>query len=306
MNLKPPFLFMLIAVAIAAAVPARAERITSVIGLVHLTNYQAALLAITDSPPDSAFVRGTHRWVTVGQSFDDLHLVDKQVRVNIRQIDFANASVQAGENNADTLYPLAVTNLAAIATGKNLVLNQADLNDTLDLYATLKDRTILVHPRVKSSPVTLVATARSRREASTALENALQADGAKIIADGDKFEWIVPADAANSFAPANLPARPPAKESSTNHAASTLPAGSIRFIQVGLPQFLDVYSALTDRKWTQHQPLPIGLTFAFHNQTPMTKDETLHAFDVLLAWHGLKVVKTDDKSFELAPITAEK
>ncbi len=298
MNLKRGILVLLAAGIVTGATPVRADRVTSVIGLVNLTNYQAALLAITDSPPDSAFVVGTHLWVTQGQSFGDLQLLSKQLHVDIYQIDFNGATVQAEENGMDTLYLPVTTNLATVAVGKNFLLSGADFNDALDLYARLKGRSVLVHPQVKQSLITLAAAVHSQAEAAGALAKALQGTNAMIVADGNKFEWIMPAGTAT---PA-LPARQPP---STN-ALETLPPGSINFSNTDLQQVLGVYQALTGRKRIQDKPIPAGITMSFHNQTPLTKYEILHALDVMLAWHGVKIVNVGDSSFKLAPISTGK
>jgi len=305
MNVKRNILFLLAAGIMACAIPVRADHTVRVTGLVNLTNYQAALLVITDSPPEALFLMTARKWVTEGQVFNDLYLKDKPIRIEIQQLDFTNSVVRAKENGAATFYAPQTTNIMDVTGGKGIVLNNVDFDDALDLYGHIKGRTLLIHPEVKQPLFAISAGATNRIEAVSILEKTLQERGAAVLADGDTFEWIIPAGATNIVLPAAIPSRPDLKGSpttNTNTPVDTLPEGSINFIAVELPQLLDVYQALTTLKWVQNKPLPPTKPFAFHNQTPLTKTETLHAFDVLLAWHGLKIVNVDDKSFKLVPV----
>ena len=164
MNLKWNIRFILAAGLMAGTTLARAEHVASVIGVVNLTNYQAALLVITDSPPDASFANTTHIWVTQGHRFDDLNLLDNRVHIEIREIDFTNGVVHAKEGGVNTLYLPQPTNLMGTAAGTGLHLNNVGFDDALDLYAATKNRTLLVHPDVKHPSVTVSADARTKAE----------------------------------------------------------------------------------------------------------------------------------------------
>ena len=58
MNVKRKTLLFAVAAFLAGAALARADHVGNVIGLVNLSNYQAALLVITDSPPERLICRG--------------------------------------------------------------------------------------------------------------------------------------------------------------------------------------------------------------------------------------------------------
>jgi len=305
MKVKWIIRFLLAAGIVAGTASAQAGHFTSVIGLVNLTNYQAALLVITDSPPDAPFATSAHRWVTEGQNFDDLNPMKSGVQVEVRQIDFTNGVVRAKEGGVDTLYLPQPTNLLG-AAGTGIHLNNVSFDDALNLYAVTKGRTLLVRPDVKRPSLTVSADARTKVEAAGIMEKALRGKGVAMVADADRFEWIVPAEATNIVPPAVRAARLSARGPSPANAADTLPEGSINFEDANLPQVLGVYQALTDQKWVQNKTQPFTATISFHNQTPLTKSETLHALDVLLAWHGLKIVSADDKSFKLVTVAAGK
>jgi hypothetical protein len=309
MNVNQIIRFLLSAGMVAGTFLARADHTVSVAALVNLTNYQAALLIITDSPPEASFLMTTHKWVTAGEVFDDSYLKDKPMHIEILRVDVTNNLVRAKENGAATFYAPQTTNSMGDTTAKSIVLNNVDFDDVIDLYASIKAQTLLIHPDVKQPRLTLSADASNKTAAVGILKRALQEQGAATMADGDKFEWLVPVGATNIVLPAAIPARPfPSGSPATNanSSADVLPQDSINFMTVALPQLLDVYQALTAQKWIQDKPLPSTGTFTFHNQTPLTKTEILHAFDVLLAWHGLKVANMDDKSFRLVSMAAGK
>src|ERR1700690_976417 len=304
MNMKRVIPFLPAAAAISGAAGARAEHITWLIGLVNLAGYQAALLEMTNSPPDAAFAMDTHKWVVEGQSLDDLNLQDNHRHIEIVQIDFTNGIVRAKEKGGETLYTPRETNFMEVAAGKCLWLDHASFDDALDLYAITKDRTLLVHPEVNRLSFSKLADVRSKLETARLMETALQEKGAVTVMDGNRFAWIVPARLTHAIsAGAPPPASHPLGQPSTN-SVDTLPGGSINFVDTPLPDVLSVYQTLNGRKWVQNQPLPSAPAFTFHNQTPLTKNETLHAFDVLLGWHGLKVVNLDDNSYKLVPVSS--
>lgn len=302
MNVKQNILLMAATGILAGATPVYADHVGNVVGLVNLTNYQAALLVITDSPPEASFVSGTHKWVTEGDNFEDLNLKEKRLQIEILRIDFTNGAVRVKENGVATFYVPEPTNLVEATAGKGIMLNQVDFDDALDLYASLKNRTLLIQPDLKQPLLTLSAAITNQAAAIYIMKNALQERGAVIIPDGDRFEWIVPAGATNLFPTSAIPVRAAPKSASATNGVETVPAVSINFADVDLQQVLAVYQALTAQKWVQGGPLPAGATFTFHNQTPLTKAGILHAFDVMLAWHGLKVVNVDDKTFKLVPL----
>ncbi len=303
MNVKRNIWILLATSSLLGSLTARADHVVNVAGLVNLADYQAALLVITDSPPEASFLMTTRKWVTEGQDFDDLYVTAKPAHIEIRGIDFTNNIVRARENGTATFYAPPTTNEMGAFTGQGLSLFNAAFDDVLDIYGNLKGRTLLVHPQIVRPTATLFTAATNRTEVIDILGKAVRERGAAIIADGEQFEWIVPAGATNLVLPQAIPVRLPAG-TSTNSVDTLLPKGGVDFNSAELPQLMAVYQALTARKWSQDKPLPAAGTFNFHNQTPLTKMETLHAFDVLLAWHGIKVVPVNDTSFKLVPLAA--
>ena len=299
--MKHIVMLVLSAALFAGALPARAAHAVILAGLVNLTNYQAALLIITDSPPDAAFATCTHKWVVPGEDFDDANLLNP-THIVIEQIDFTNCNVQATENKVSQLYVPATTNVMTTTEGNYVSLENAPFDDVLDLYAALIGRTMLVHPGLPRPPVTLSDPADGPAQAVAVLKNALQNGNAVLFADGSHFEWLVPAQATASSLPVHPDQPRPTAPPNTN-SLNTFPVGSIDFDDAGLPQVMAVYQALTGQKWVQSSPPPGNTSFTFHNQTSLTKPEALHVFNVLLAWHGLRIASRDGQSFDLVPIT---
>lgn len=56
------------------------------------------------------------------------------------------------------------------------------------------------------------------------------------------------------------------------------------------------------RELTQ-DPLPMG-AYKIQTQTPLTKDEAIHAIDVLFAFHGIKAANVGDSSFKIVSLSS--
>ena len=300
---KRNILLFLAAGLMTGIAPAHADHVTTVVGLVNLTNYQAALLVMTDSPPNASFSMDTHKWVTDGEVLDDMQIENNHTHVEIAQIDFTNGVVRAKENGVSVLYVPPQTNSPLAFLGTGFRLDNAAFDDALDFYAGTTGRTVLVHPDVNRGPLSISADVHNKLEVAGSIEKKMQQQGVVMMADGEKFEWVVPARLAASLSPVT---EPPVKGSSSTNVIDALPTGSINFINVPLPQALEVYQALTASKWVQDKPLTVPVAITFHNQTPLTKAEVLHVFRVLLAWHGLAIVNLDDQSFKLVPMATGK
>jgi hypothetical protein len=307
MKVKPSILLLLTVGLLAGIHPARAGHAANVIGLVNLTNYQAALLVITDSPPDAPFPGSAHLWVTEDQSFGNPNILNSKMRIRVTRIDFTNRVVLVKEDDVNVIYPPKQTN-GVEAAGTELYLSDASFDDALRLYGKIKGRTILVHPNVDRANMTFSANASNTVEAVRGLEKALEQRGNAIVVDGNRFVWIVPNSLADALSPEAEPDRLPARNSPSTNTVEALPEGGINFINVPLAQLLDVYQTLAARKWAQDIPLPAAATntFLFYNQTPLNKPEILHAFDVLLEWRGMKTANVGGQTFRLIPLPAGK
>jgi hypothetical protein len=66
---------------------------------------------------------------------------------------------------------------------------------------------------------------------------------------------------------------------------------------VDLDTVLDLYGNLIGRKLIQRPP--IFRPYTIQTQAPLTKAEVIHAFDVLLAYHGLKAENVGDDAFRI-------
>ena len=88
---------------------------------------------------------------------------------------------------------------------------------------------------------------------------------------------------------------------SYKNADELLPKGAIYMENVELPQVLAVYGELIGRKCIKENP-DFRRTISFRSQTPLSKAETIHAFDILLAWQGLKTLPVGDRDFRVVTL----
>ena len=102
-----------------------------------------------------------------------------------------------------------------------------------------------------ATKITLRAEAQNRVEAVRALAQALTERGFKLIPDGDKFMYVLPAGGPGTPMPA---AAKPAI--ATNQVAlnpeEIIPRGMLVFTQADLSQVLDIYSEITCRTVLRH------------------------------------------------------
>jgi hypothetical protein len=88
---------------------------------------------------------------------------------------------------------------------------------------------------------------------------------------------------------------------SYKNADELLPKGAIYMENAELAQALAIYGELIGRKLIKDNPV-FGRTISFRSQTPLSKAETIQAFDILLAWQGLKTLPVGDRDFRLVTL----
>ena len=77
-----------------------------------------------------------------------------------------------------------------------------------------------------------------------------------------------------------------------------IPRGAIYIENADLNQVLTIYGELIGRKLIKGS-VGYGQTVSFRSQTVLTKAETIHAFDILLNWRGLKAVPVGERDFRV-------
>jgi hypothetical protein len=166
------------------------------------------------------------------------------------------------------------------------------------LYQQLVGRTLLLHPSLPPSSVSLNATATNPTEAALILEKEFAAQGIATIPDGDKFIMVVPKSHLAAARPRSReirPASPPTRKGNTTTDES-IPPGVIHFQGVLPGQATVIYAELLRRKLDRTTPLPPSMgPLNIKTETPLSLEEAQYALDVLFAWHGFKLVPSGDE-----------
>ena len=171
------------------------------------------------------------------------------------------------------------------------------LNKAIEFYSSIIGRTVLVHPTVRTMAFPVSIQAQDKSELVNAFKNILREKEVASVSDGDKFELVIPVSLEKDFSTFVQSHSFPIPDNS--------PSGiSLNFDNVDLSQVLNLYANLIGRKLAQ-QSLPSGI-YNIKTQTPLTKAEVVHAFDVLMAFHELKAINVGDDSFKIVSQSSAK
>jgi hypothetical protein len=263
--------------------------------LVNLPQFKAVLLGVqhhsldrSNAPP--MLVR---RLLREGEVFDDRSIRGANVTFELLAVDMLTASVQLREDTLESVYELEGAAKAAFRSGgpnPTLWLPNPTLDDFVDLYAAIVDRTVLCHPNWKGGQLSVAAFPSDRTEAMAILEQELRKHGIRALPDGERFALLVPTGLARAVTAElrNVPRR-------TFTTEEYIASGAID-LQADLSQALPIYGELLGR-----QPINAkqwrGRSISFRNQTALSRSEALYALDILLSWQELQVVILDAKSF---------
>jgi hypothetical protein len=179
--------------------------------------------------------------------------------------------------------------------GSNLRLSNANLQQVLDVYATISERTVLQHPALKATTVSLKASAKNRTEAADALEKSFQEHGMVSIPDGTKFMLIIPSQLTNTVTARSSGIVPKTSEN------ATLASGTIRFENADLSQALAVYGHLVGRKLAKADGLRATM-IRLRTVNDLTPAEAAYALEILFRWNGVAVVPIGETEFQAVPI----
>jgi RNA polymerase sigma factor (sigma-70 family) len=295
---------------IAAAAPAPQQEkayTTRLSGLIDLPGYKVALIEV--SSPFTNLVRsrdGTRELVSFQTNFvslkegestlqNNIPSLRDGIRIEVLEVSSATGTVRGNERGERVVYTFDSPEPPPLDGGQtpNVRLQDANFRSVLRIFSELANRTVLPHPRLAYKPVSLTAFAPDRAAFVEGLKSVLNENHVTTLADGDKFEWVVPEDVVHS-----LPKRsaPPAS-ATMNAPGDSVPAGMTQFVNTPLDPVLEIYAQLIGRK--QVGDSWPGRQFNLINQTPLTREELRYAFETLLAWQGLKVELVGDKQFRV-------
>lgn len=208
--------------------------------------------------------------------------------------------------------PLALTNAAeeVIFPPRFINFNGANLGMLLPKFAELVGRNVLRSPAVEyalHAPVHFSnQTALTQSEAIQAFQAIFATNGVALIEDGDKFLQVVRAkDAAGhgqGFAHPSL-----AKSSGDAPASADallFPPRNIIYNGAELSMVLQKFSELIGRKPLRSPKVESMLKAPvfFVNQTPLTKSEAIHAYDMIFALNGVGFIEEGEAYLKVVPV----
>lgn len=170
-----------------------------------------------------------------------------------------------------------------------LTFQNTDLSQVLQIFQELVNRTLLRPALLPGSTIYLkTQTPMTREEAVYAMCAVFALNGISFVDLGDKFLFAYP-----SFEEAKrkalLARKLPSHESAKTQ---TIPAGMVT-ASFDLTVVAKIYAELSGQPVELDQDLP-PRRLVLHSQTPLMSGDVLYAFDLLLGWEGLEVVKNKD------------
>jgi hypothetical protein len=233
---------------------------------------------------------------------------------------------QAGLSNA----PLRGAQLRASPTKEMIPAGAVnfpgtDLTQVLNVYAELKNRTIL-RPRFLPSPSVRFKNQcpLTREELVYALETVLALNGISTVDDGQAFVQIVPTQLlsqVNTNAPKAEPGTrlfDPKKVPSMGYSATPQPQTELErdlerwqkafsdFLRLNstrnssMQRLLELYANLTDKKAESSKDYETQPVW-FHVTTPLSKSELLYAIEATFALNNLAITPVGKNAIRLGP-----
>jgi hypothetical protein len=179
----------------------------------------------------------------------------------------------------------------------------ADINQFLDLYAMLRNRTILRSTQIRSPDFKLrTQTPFTKNDVIYLLEALLALNGIASVEDGSNFIQIVPINQVGDLklhAPQRTPDDPlmdPTSIPDFRYSHSFVPGKGFQANGPGaVDELVSFYARLTDRTAVSTNNVGNG-PLIFKAQTHLTKPELLYALETTLALNGLAIIEVDDKT----------
>ena len=282
---------------------AQAEREYSVDlrGIVELPEWKGALVAVhhrsLDRPNAPPFI--AKRILRLGEIFDDRSVRASYLQLELVQVEAQTGNARVRVNGAELTF--AMQSLPQIAPSQidaplALLFTAPGWTEPLEFFGELAERTVLCHPSIKPVAFSLAARARDSVEAAAILEQEFRARGIALAREGEGFILAVPTNLVKTVT-SQLTALS-SNPWSYKNPDELLPKGAIYMENVELTQALAIYGELIGRKFLKGNQ-GSGQTISFRSQTPLSKADTIHAFDILLGWQGLKTLPVGERDFRL-------
>lgn len=267
-----------------------AEHTTHLRGIINLPESRTALVEVkhllgTNTQPH---IISTPRLVKVGESFEDQTIKGAHVQMEVVEIDAINETVKLREDGKDVVCRFegsdkSPTNLLSNKFGCHF--QEVRFEDMLNLYSDFRDRTVLIHPKIIWSPVSLRVEAQTKADIAGILEKAFLDTGITTVLDGDKFVLLVPT---------SLEGRITARSKDLD---ATSPQYGTIYIHAPIKTVIEQYGRILGRTQIGNERIPWEQVYL--RTKMLTKAEVLYAFDTVLAWNGFQIVSVDDNAFKV-------
>jgi hypothetical protein len=170
---------------------------------------------------------------------------------------------------------------------------------TLDTYGELLGKTILAPSALPLLPDSIVSELPPDKAHAIALfESELSKKGITIVQDGPSFVRLLPSGQWQAGL-SNAPLR--GEQLRTSQNKELIPAGAINFPGTDLIQVLDIYAELKNRTILRPRFLP-SPSVRFKNQSPLTREEVVYAFETVLALDGISTVDDGQAFVQIVPM----
>lgn len=223
------------------------------------------------------------------------------------------ATVEASINatQAPITLTLSVESNRVSSERLSIELANCSLYSLLELLGEFNGRTLLYSPFLARSNFWVTGSVTDLNGAAKLLERVLAERNIVTVADGDVFMAVVPKEQASKLK-LHAPARA-SRSSATNNVSKDksdsrdFPTGAIDFRGADVNQVMDIYSALVGGRFDRGaaRPQPVQPFFFLRSRSPLTEEEGVYAFEILLSWQGIKMVRGADGMVRAVPVPKE-
>jgi len=261
---------------LAAELPA-----PKLLGIVCIENRKSALLELKDQT----------RWGAIVTRKPILAEGERDGSFVVTAIDEKTATVSI-QHEAEPLTLRLEQAPGEELPNRTLHLRSAGIEQLLDLYQALIDRTVISKVQVWPEITLKSSAGLSRNKAAALLTQAFADKGIAVKLSGRDFAFVVQANHAGELSTLSQPPPPESLLRVLQRkivsmvgirkvAPGLFPAGMLKFQNSDALQVLDIYQDLSGRTILRPQSLALG-KISVRTQTPLTRDQALWLLDTLL------------------------
>ncbi len=222
--------------------------------------------------------------------------------IEVLKIDPDKQTVQASVAGNNVMLAMETSPRPGEQFVPYMQVDRVALQQVINLYAKVKNRTVLQHPALKNASITMVIGGGDAAQVCRALEAVFRLHGIVAIPDGEKFVMLVPAELAKTATPRSNEIPVPSTATATN---GMMAAGLINFSGASPDNALRIDANLRGRTLVSEGGSGGGRIY-LRSMTPLSKDEAVYAIETLLAWSGLRLEFPDDQTMRAVPMTADR